>query len=518
MARVFVVVVASAAVGLAACSSMGPRDAAAPVAVAASYSACATSGPVCLLARTGANKDTDAQLFTLAVIEAGTPQLVAQHRAKVVGARDQLFSSVYGRAKDVAKESLKTLPEPQAAAALALAAAAQLSSDPFKDPDFKRLSREAGRPPEVAAHAIIWWSAALDFDWRWTLVDSPGAKALWRAVVDRPPRDTALLRALAAHAVYLDRTDEGAALARLVLGRRDATEEDRNAASYIISNAEFLKQQLPSTSESVAATLADCRIYGFCQRWAQEAVPHLSVADWAAVGAATVAAARADDDPARKVVMFAAASEAYRLSQNRPTAIDIAREGLRFVPLALKRPKSDGIEVAGIRGVILSDNEIAPAIALYRAGAQAEALASGYLNGYARYRNAAIAGETPDARWVVSDRSQDAVNEMLRDLMETPQVSEAARFYEALRCGGAAFYEYDRAELEGRLAVTAALAGRPDAMRRHLEAAAQALDNDPVLGDLDALKIAADWRRTILIFGRVRAAGDVQPTSCGVAQ
>lgn len=518
MARAFRVVVASAAVGLAACSSMGARDAAAPIPVAASYSACTTSGPVCLLARAGAQKDIDAQLFLFAVMEAGTPQLVAQHRAKLVGARDQLSSSLYGRSEDVARKSLKSLPEPAAAAALALAAAAQLSNDPFKDPDFKRLSREAGRSPELAAHAIIWWSTTLDFDWRWTLVDSPGSTPIWRAVVDRPPRDTALLSALAVRAAYLDRTDEGVALARLVLGRRDATEQDRNAASFIISSAEYERQRLPPTRETVTATLADCRAYGFCLRWAQEAVPNLSVADWASIAAATVAAARAEGEPLRKTVMFAAASEAYRLSQNRDTAIKVAREGLPFVPLALTRPKSDGIEVAGIRGVILSDDAVAPAIALYRAGAQAEALASGYLSGYARYRNAAVAGETPDARWIVSDRSKDAVNDMLRDLMETPQVDEAARFYEALRCGGAAFYEYERALLEGRLAVTAALAGHPDAVRRHLEAAATALDNDSVLGDLHALEVAADWRRAILIAGRVKAAADAPPTSCGVAQ
>lgn len=132
-----------------------------------------------------------------------------------------------------------------------------------------------------------------------------------------------------------------------------------------------------------------CDTYSLCSRRLAHAADAGAAEDLKTFGADLATRARRASAAGDKTVLYGAASEAFRLAQEKPAAIAVAREGLRFIPAAKNTTATGRIEVA-LQGEFAGDDDaVAPAIALYRAGARDEAVASGYLTGYARYRHAA---------------------------------------------------------------------------------------------------------------------------------
>jgi hypothetical protein len=95
----------------------------------------------------------------------------------------------------------------------------------------------------------------------------------------------------------------------------------------------------------------------------------------------TERAAEVSDDSG---AWLASASDCYLRANDRGAAVATARKGLGY--------KSGN-----------QDRAAAPVVALYRAGAIAEALATGRLSGGDRYSYAERAGVTPDPQWVLDD-------------------------------------------------------------------------------------------------------------------
>jgi hypothetical protein len=344
---------------------------------------------------------------------------------------------------------------------------------------------------------------------------------MWRAVVAAPPKDTALLVALAKDADFLGLRDEATALARVAVARTDTSEADRASAQSIITLSEYVTTADPPYDTAwMKERLETCSGYGWCSDLLAEAAAAGASGDLKVFGADLASRARRATIAEDKTMAYGAASEAFRLAGEIPAALAAAREGLRFVPAATVIPETGRIEAAVVaKGQFeWDDDPIAPAIALYRAGAREEAIRSGYLTGYARFRHAAVAGETPDARWVVADKSDFTIWRLIYDLISNPVPATATQLYDGLRCSETELGDViDPPKFNSYLAVLAALTGRAGSMRAHLGAAAVSLDDKAqLIPAFHAQMLAEDWRRALVIAERTGAKDDklVAP-SCG---
>lgn len=181
----------------------------------------------------------------------------------------------------------------------------------------------------------------------------------------------------------------------------------------------------------------------------------------------------AHGDAFEAVKLYAAASDAFRFAGNKEQAILAARAGMAFVPKALDN-RQDIPDMAERRQLAGEDNgmRIAPAISLYRAGAEDEAIASGFTSGLellkewdkplAEYDPQWIVDDTP--KWldvtislVISQNDPAFANSVLNALATTPGAAEPMQ-----------------------LAVLAAAAGDAGQVRAHLDASlAEARSNPP---------------------------------------
>ena len=252
-----------------------------------------------------------------------------------------------------------------------------------------------------------------------------------------------------------------------------------------------------------------CDTYSLCSRRLAHAADAGAAEDLKTFGADLATRARRASAAGDKTVLYGAASEAFRLAQEKPAAIAVAREGLRFIPAAKNTTTTGRIEVA-LQGEFAGDDDaVAPAIALYRAGARDEAVASGYLTGYARYRHAPAAGEAADPAWVIEPGAKWSLRWLIDDLIRARGQTQALRLYDALRCRGAEVYEAQEGyEWEAQSAVLAALVGRAGSVRAHLARAATALDGQGFMAPLFAHYLAEDWRRALVVAERVGAKDD----------
>jgi hypothetical protein len=138
------------------------------------------------------------------------------------------------------------------------------------------------------------------------------------------------------------------------------------------------------------------------------------------------------------------------------------------------------------------DEGTAPVIALYRTGAIEEALKTGYLTGYSRFRHARRAGEKPDPQWVLDDKVPESITFMVDDVARSGDRDLQQRAYEGLviSCGkplaGCA------RETLRQIAEVAAGMGDEPSMKAALAAAARQLDAGPDEA-FPALYIAASW-------------------------
>lgn len=486
-----------------------------PAPVAASYVACAAvrDAPGCLLLRALATDSVSDDMELRAVIESGSVDVVLKHRASLTAMRGSLKPLMEDdRESQVTLKHVNSSSEPAFAAALAVAAAAQVADDPFAHAGVKPLVAKAGRQEVAPLAAIVWSNVAFGMLWNAPLIRLRGLPAIWRAVAAAPPKETALVAVPAYEADIHGFGDAALALARVVLARADASAEDRSTADGIVLLADIrAAPKGPYATAVMKHLLETCSSYGGCSNLLGEAKAAGAIDDLKAFGADLATRARRESVAGEKTIAYGAASEAFRLAGENAAALAAAREGLRFIPAAKNVSTTGRIETAIALNNAFSyeDDDVAPAIALYRAGGREEALRSGYVTGYARYRHAPVAGETPDARWVVQDNSDWLIGRLLDDLIETPSAVAAGGFYDALRCAGASLTDVKAPKLHGHLAALAALIGRAGSMRAHLGAGALSLDEEArSYSSFYAYRLAEDWRRALVIAERIGAKDD----------
>ena len=499
----------------------------------ASIEACAKAGdpPACLAAIALTYKhDADRPFDAVdSVVEAGAPALVAGARARLVAAAQEK-APVSARAKEfdfdrdaLTRKHLRSAFASTVSAAIAVAAAAQIADDPFAQGDAKALIAAAGGRPTIAPLAVVIWTQIVsDWDWRAALVRPRGMKAIWQTAIAQPPRDTAMVAQLSQVAELSGHDDEAVALAQIVIARKDASEQDNLRAQETIAIAPLRARPRTYDAESMRDLIELCYSYEHCRDELKLAGEAGAIDDLKASGADLLRRARETAVTLEKTKRFGLASEAYRLSGDTATALAAAREGMPFVEAAFREAGIDSTTSPINRYLQLSpdaDGIVAPAIALYRAGAREEALNGGYVSGYQRFRNAGVAGEAADAGWVVGDRVPFEIDRFVGDLIEAKDASAAARLHDALSCRGPDFYEtFEHDTLERHLAIAAALAGRRTTMNAHLAAAAHGLDaSDPGFPLAWPVKsLASDWRRALTIAERVAAKDDDAPApACG---
>jgi len=514
---------AALAVGVSACVTKRTGDRpSVPVSVAASYGDCAAAqdGPSCLLLRAIAAEGVDAEVLVRTVVESGSVDIALKHRAALAAMRGKLETIFASEPASI--RYLSASSEDGFAAALAVAAAAQIADDPFSLKSVKPLVAKAGRGETAALAAIVWREVAFGILWNARLMRPRGWSAIWRAVIAGPPKDTVLLVALAKDANLLGLEDEAVALARVAVARTDASEADRAAAHAIIALSEYAPTaDLPYDAAGMKERLETCWGYGWCSTLLAEAAATGTTGDLKVFGSDLASRARRETIAKDKTIAYGAASEAFRLAGEIPAALAVAREGMRFVPAAMVIPEKGRIEAAMAAGTFaVDDDPVAPAIALYRAGARDEALRSGYLNGYARFRHAAVAGETPDPRWAIADKSDFTIWRFIYELIETPMPATATKLYDGLRCSGTTLADViEPHKFEGYLAVLAALTGRAGSMRAHLTTAAVSLDDKAqIIPAYYAHGLAGEWRRALVIAERTGAKDDaLTAPSCGAS-
>ena len=494
-----------------------------------SIEACARAAdpPACVAAVTlTLADDPDRPFGTITtVVESGAPSVVERGRARLVAAAHEKTKVSADMAKldfdrdTPVRKHLRGALASTVAAAIAVAAAAQIADDPFAQDDAKALiAATGGRATIAPLAAVIWTQNFLDWRWRAALVRTRGMKAILRAVIAQPPRDTAMLAQLAMSADFSGYDDEALALAQAVVARKDASEDDKANASALSLIVPLRKHPPEYDRELMNRFLVEfCYSYRSCSDELKLAADAGATEDLKAAGADLLQRARESNVVREKTRGFGVASEAYRLSGDIEAALAAAREGMPFVEAAFRELGIDSTTSPDRRYmklVVDADDVVAPAIALYRAGARDEALKSGYISGYQRFHHASVAGETADAKWVVDDRVTFEIDTFVDDLIEAKDTNAALRLHDVLRCSGPDFYEsYQRDVLERNLAIAAALVGRGTMMNAHLTAAAHAID--AFTADVDSLpsawsvgSLASDWRRALTIAERVGAKYD----------
>lgn len=185
------------------------------------------------------------------------------------------------------------------------------------------------------------------------------------------------------------------------------------------------------------------------------------------------------------VQYFGAASDAYRIAGDTDKAIAAAREGMALIPLSFSgwressnaKNANDGIpDHAERRRLAGRDNgmHIAPAIALFRAGAETEALESSFTSGGQLLESWDKPLDAFDPQWIVDDTSK-WLDSTISTVLSLHDPAFAGRVHDALAKAP------DFAEPE-QLAVLAAAAGNAEQVRGHIEtllASAKSPNNHP---------------------------------------
>lgn len=525
-------IVAASAIGITALTSTaGP----APV-VRFDDCARAVDPPSCLVERVASlSSDDDIAIFD-ATVQTGAVSFARTHAALLVDAAQGrgkskrfILYALQGR-RYPGSEQLRAATATDVAAAIAVATAAQVVDDPFTHVDVLPLLLQARHKTEVAQIAtMIWEERDAAYLWRNASIRPRGIGTIWRVAASAPPTDVELLAELADRAENWGAAADAASLARRLLMQGDATADQRRSATRIVEQAGGRRTR-PSADEIAAlingalktcmqvltengyqasrcaASLGMLREFEAKRELLQIADAYLN------------RARESQDKPEYKTAWFGLASEAYRLAEDRERALAAAREGLPFVPAAVRShwvgmpaPPMNTNEERRHAAAFIGDGATQPVVQLYRAGAREEALQTGFLTGYHRYTNAAVAGEAANPRWLVEDRQESVIERVIGDLLRDPNQAVANAVYEGLLCDGPSFYGPHRiAVLERTLAVLAAMAGQRASVSVHLARAIEQTDREADASYRVQLvyDLAIEWRRALTIIERVALARD----------
>lgn len=429
-------------------------------------------------------------------------------------------------------------------AAVALASAAQISDDPFSHPIVEELVAKANDSSAISVLAAKFW---LELDvygiWSSIVTRPPGLHKIWEKIVADPNLDEATLVELANSGGFSDQAREFAfpLYQRFESLQKASNESKAEIASSLArfygfaDRAEKLMESGGNKAKGyqitgVYAEIAVAKLKaGYEPKFAQILLKNLkedtsinsSYWFYSGVEARNALQAsnakielielgklylvRADEEKRNaedRANLYALASDCYLRAGDKEQAIKIARMGLRVVPDALQRRLNEN-ERKKSKGNPNEQARLAqgfgtePALALYRSGEISEALSSGYLTGFDRYRNAEFVGELPDPKWVIDYEWPIAISFMVRGAVDTKNENIRKNVYKEMMRWASNNPEFQKNyEVQEQLAVLAASIGDRSAMNLHLENYGKALDKDTKEeAAYFSLELAEQWLR-----------------------
>lgn len=507
----------------------------------------------CLVAHAASTPGITADELLEAVIATGSVEIETRYSTTLVaGAKSEMtsvdsFLGALGVQLDSANPTISR-SDRAVLAAVALAAAAQRKDNPFDDPLVRSLSASAGNDssiPEIALN--LWYNIDVYSEWSSRLTVPRGLRRIWETVVARPPSDNRTLLELATWAAFSQTfSDEGLALLRVLISRRDASADAKAEAASLLARRYSLADDAQALLRSggdaarnydlhgIAVEIAEARLrHGYDRAAAQLIVAdrlrslsgpafhsYLNPSPLDALeraqargelhrlGESYLRQARRQSNGAEDTgEWFALASDCFRRAGDNQAALLAAREGMPFVAPAVtarggnpRDPRRAVVEANGFGA--------APALALYKAGAQTEAVHSGYVSGFDRYQADSRSGGAVDIHAVIADRSWFYTVIIGRGMISDVRTERSERFYQALRNARPQFADVPAGEYQRELGLMAALTGRRAEMRADFAEAAALLDRNSSAEETaanasSALALAADWRRGEVISARM---------------
>jgi len=445
--------------------------------------------------------------------------------------------------------ALRTSARPPMLAAMALVAAARHETNPFANTIYRELARQAQDDPRIPVLAMALW---LQFDGR--SFASPdrrasyaGLPAVWGLAVARRAEDAELLANIVGTEPFVEKFEPQAkSFFAWYAQRKGLTPAQRvTTASRLAwlldmpeegaSLLEGLKVgvpgwELPGARSAIAlarlakrydAESARQLVYIFNTRF-NIAPINLEELEYSRMGGALehsgarkellelaaeyVRQAEARAGKSRAAEWYAGASDLYLRAGDLRRAREYARRGLPLVPALVEQAASGftgrPVKMAPREMVLAAHGwGTAPVIALYRTGAIEEAVNTGYLTGYNRYRHARRAGEKPDPQWVLDDGDATSIEFMADDVARGGDRDIQRRAYEGLviRCGK----PLGECSLETLQQIAAVAAGMGDesSIKVALAAAARQLDATPD-DEFPALYVAGTWVHCEAVLAR----------------
>jgi hypothetical protein len=432
-----------------------------------------TANPAeCIARRAVHSFGLESNYYLEAVLRHGLVDLVPGHSSRLfkglygsVGEPDAKMDSPEEQLLDSsASRALRRSPHRPVLAAMALVAAARHEADPFANPIYLKLARQAKDDPRIPVLALSLWSQIIamsgsppDF---W--VTHAGLPAIWDRAMTRKEADAPLIEDLVYSVNFLDefkprtraffvwyaqrpgltveqRVSMASQLARFfdmpdeaasllagigadvegfdMAGVRATLAAARLARGYDAESARLLAGRI---LDDLAKNGVRWGAFGSDFTREREALERASAhQELRELAAEYLRHAQALDGKAASADWYAAASDLYLRAGDVARARELARLGLPYVPELVRAATRDlgGVdrENPGALAIAAQGRGTAPVIALYRAGAIDEALKTRYLTGKDRYSNAERAGEKKDPQWVLDDDWPSYIGVMARE-------------------------------------------------------------------------------------------------------
>jgi hypothetical protein len=451
---------------------------------------------------------------------------------------------------------LRKTPRKSLLAAMALVSAARYNTNPFANPVYLRLARQAKDDPLIPALALVLWFDVVGYGSsppRFMLTHA-GLPVIWDRAVARKEQDAILLEDIAHTLAYLgvlksqsqefyawylqrpgltaeQRVGPASALARFFempeqaasmlegVGDDVKSDYDIGGVRTSVAAARLAKGYDAGAAQLVMRTIFDeinsRDIYSisfdrFFDTEYRDALERGNARDeLRELGDECLRRAKAAGGKPEAADWYAGASDFYLRAGDRERAREMARLGLPFVPVFLRRylesnwdgdrndPKAMAIAARGAG--------TKPVIALYRTGAIDETLETGYLIGMYRYLNAERAGEKKNPQWAIDDTSVVDTAVMAREAESSTDRQFQQRAYDGLvrSCRTSLVDCYGDTLLH--IAQVAAGMGDEPRMKEALAAATRQLDKSKLL-DYWAQGIAGTWAHCEEILPTARQA------------
>jgi len=397
------------------------------------YSDCidAPDPPACLARTAIAIDRPDPGDLAEAVVRHGLTDLIAPYERRVLsGTRDHVMTGTealrslgFQMEDDDYPKVVRRTDDADTLAAIALLTAARHDEDPFSNPVVRRLSAKARNAAQAPLAAVLIWLELIQggngYDMQ---VGFRGLPKLFAAMGANPALSPDAVLRIASDASFEEQTDELALpLLRRSAARPDLTNRQKAALASVLARSYDLADDAERLLRSGGEAAENYSVHGL---WSEIATVRLHTrydAKSARIVAEEVVArmewgahprfedelldalersgaydelrelAHIYEERATKMsddagAWLANASDCYLRAGDREAAVAIARKGLVYRSARQER-------------------SVAPVVALYRAGAIDEALATGRLSGGDRYRYAGRAGVSPDPQWVLDEPS-----------------------------------------------------------------------------------------------------------------